>query len=1504
MSLRNDLQTVAAARLARRLASRQMLGDSVRSAIEPIERRVMLSGSIGINFADGTGTTGVGTNSYNLAPTDVAGQVPIGNWNNAHSTAGGNGVTGTLSGLTDDAGTATSASVAWQANGTWDAATQENQTDQFPAGPNHSLMAGYLDNFGGTATAPPTAVTTGLGATNGVLVSGLTGTSYNIYCYDLQAVIGRGGGITVTGTNSSTQSIITSQQYSTFIQGNAGDFLLFPGVQPKNGNILFSTDGTSFRVSFEGLELVPNTSTTPPAPVSGLTAAFAPSTASVNLAFTDNDSSVLKFQVLRSTSASGPFSQVDLITPNSTGNYTFSDTAITPGQSYFYEVIAQNGAGNSAPSNIAGPVAVPTNIGAEAHYYNTAYWAGTPAVSTQVITVNENNPSPDPAIRASDNSTAFTGKIRTDAAGTYTFISNTDDDGYLWVDGQLVSSDATTSTNGGHGTRNASTLFPISLAANTSYDFVFLQSQGGGGAGANMLWVEPNGMTPVIIPGTNLTPTSDTPQTPSILAVDPFSSQSPNPNAHAVDFAFDSDNRAVVKYLLQRRPGSSSSESDWATVNQTDPQGSLPDFTNPGEFSIHIEDASALPGTSYQYRVVAMNFDHNSTPSSVVNVSTPALPAQSPGVEARFFNGELAFSPENPRNIMVNGTPSEFLADSFGIVVTGATGSSAPIDINLNNSSPDPAGYPDVYRIHPNDYASLFTGKIRTDAAGTYTFITNTDDDGYMWVNDVLVSSDPGGHGQQNARNVVPISLAANTEYDFIMVQQQVGGGSGFHASWIEPDGMGGSLPISVIPANTSGGAGGFEMNMDAPNKQTINGSGAIVTDNTQSAAAQVYLQSSTAAGNAIAWTDQSFSEVWFQVERSTDGTNFSAIGKAGFDTNTFTDTTAVTGTHYFYRVRGMNFDSAAGTASNMVDTANVTLPVPALTAATCVPNQVELSWPGQSSFSGGFEIQYHDNTSSTFIDVPGASALPNSTTSFAVAGLDPTKTYTFQIRNLAGTGAIAASAFSAPVTSPATGAPAVSHSSGFAGATDIHTNGNSSLTAVGANTVLQLTPQANNQVGTAFDTNIQGIDAFNTTFDFQFDQGTGNPQADGFTFIIQNPGVDLVGVDALGGGGGSLGYSGIGTKSVAIKFDLWNGGPADSTTGVYTAGEAVNDTLGATPGLLHVGYSMEASGVKFHTNFADTFRANLKYDGTTLTETVTDLTTNAVFTMAYAVNIPQIVGSNCAFVGFGGGTGGANAEQDIVNWSYTALPAVVQNNPVSNTINGTAGNDTITIKKDADGTHDDIWLNVATTGAPSQQALIASPIVINSGGGTDTLVFDSSAGNPIPSGSAGIRLNGGTGTFTIGGTVPTLDATHVVDVGTSTVNIPYTGTSILPAVQSDLKNGFIKSTDAAGSTGKFGVADTDTGTAVKLQYAVIGDTNVDGHVNFTDLLSLAQNYNKTGQDWAHGDFNYDGTVNFSDLLALAQHYGQSSAVTAAASSSSLDLLASARKAKPLARKR
>jgi len=51
------------------------------------------------------------------------------------------------------------------------------------------------------------------------------------------------------------------------------------------------------------------------------------------------------------------------------------------------------------------------------------------------------------------------------------------------------------------------------------------------------------------------------------------------------------------------------------------------------------------------------------------------------------------------------------------------------------------------------------------------------------------------------------------------------------------------------------------------------------------------------------------------------------------------------------------------------------------------------------------------------------------------------------------------------------------------------------------------------------------------------------------------------------------------------------------------------------------------------------------------------------------------------------------------------------------------------------------------------------------------------------------------------------------------------------------------------------------------------GDANLDGFVDFNDLVKLAQNYNASNTNWFQGDFNYDGTTDFNDLVFLAQNY-------------------------------
>lgn len=53
------------------------------------------------------------------------------------------------------------------------------------------------------------------------------------------------------------------------------------------------------------------------------------------------------------------------------------------------------------------------------------------------------------------------------------------------------------------------------------------------------------------------------------------------------------------------------------------------------------------------------------------------------------------------------------------------------------------------------------------------------------------------------------------------------------------------------------------------------------------------------------------------------------------------------------------------------------------------------------------------------------------------------------------------------------------------------------------------------------------------------------------------------------------------------------------------------------------------------------------------------------------------------------------------------------------------------------------------------------------------------------------------------------------------------------------------------------------------------GDTNLDGVVDFADLVVLARNYGMTSATWEQGDFDGDGKVDFSDLVILARNYGQ-----------------------------
>lgn len=208
--------------------------------------------------------------------------------------------------------------------------------------------------------------------------------------------------------------------------------------------------------------------------------------------------------------------------------------------------------------------------------------------------------------------------------------------------------------------------------------------------------------------------------------------------------------------------------------------------------------------------------------------------------------------------------------------------------------------------------------------------------------------------------------------------------------------------------------------------------------------------------------------------------------------------------------------------------------------------------------------------------------------------------------------------------------AATINFGSGFASTTGLQFNGK----AVASNNQLLLVNGAKVTAGSVFWNQTVSVQSFSTTFTFQLSKAT----ADGFTFTIQNDGAKSIGSNSAG-----LGYSGL-KKSVAVKFDLYsNSGEGTDSTGVYTNGAA--PTVPAV--------SMTSSGVVLRSG--DTMQATITYDGTTLTLQLLDTVTNKTFTMTKAINIPSVIGSSTAYVGFTGSTGGLTSIQQILTWTYTA---------------------------------------------------------------------------------------------------------------------------------------------------------------------------------------------------------------------------------------------------------
>ncbi len=152
-----------------------------------------------------------------------------------------------------------------------------------------------------------------------------------------------------------------------------------------------------------------------------------------------------------------------------------------------------------------------------------------------------------------------------------------------------------------------------------------------------------------------------------------------------------------------------------------------------------------------------------------------------------------------------------------------------------------------------------------------------------------------------------------------------------------------------------------------------------------------------------LAWRDNANNEAGFVVERSADGgATFTEVATAPARNNTgntaFTDTTAVLGATYQYRVTAMNL-AGGSAASNVVDVTVAAPAAPVLSSGTAVlqggRERVRVVWADVAGESG-YTVRW--SATPDFATVAGTGAAPADATTFTTGNL-AVQTWHVQVR-------------------------------------------------------------------------------------------------------------------------------------------------------------------------------------------------------------------------------------------------------------------------------------------------------------------------------------------------------------------------------------------------------------------------------------------------------------------------------------------------------------------------
>ena len=388
--------------------------------------------------------------------------------------------------------------------------------------------------------------------------------------------------------------------------------------------------------------------------------------------------------------------------------------------------------------------------------------------------------------------------------------------------------------------------------------------------------------------------------------------------------------------------------------------------------------------------------------------------------------------------------------------------------------------------------------------------------------------------------------------------------------------------------------------------------------------------------------------------------------------------------------------------------------------------------------------------------------------------------------------------------------------------------------------------------------------------------------------------------------------------------FNIENAGNAQNVNGALTIENSygqdtitVDDSADATPRSVTLGTAPPAGNSDPFGTISGLAPATITYEAAD----TASLTINA----GGGGNTFTVTGTPTNQLGSTGGPGVTlNAGTGNDNVTVTGLGA-----GTTLTVNGQAGDDTLTADFSAggfavgatlnyDGGAGNNSLNVTGANAADAFNIITGQVIRGTDIVNDTNIaalgfntgtfnvasdlsgaglFATGAATTVKLGSsqhlAALNLNGSSIKLAAGGN--SLDASALsitgggkLDLADGSLQVHYgAGPDPLAAIRSYIFGGYpggawngagVNTSNADAKHG-LGYADSADGVVsglaantVLVKYALYGDLNLDGKVDFTDLVILAahQGKNPGTSTWDQGDVNYDGNVDFADLVKLA----------------------------------